>query len=242
MRIAAFQRFPIFDDAEAAAEVILSDLLWADAHGVDLALFSESYLQGHSYRQHRVERRALSLDSPVFRSILEKLAPTRAPAVIGCFERRGEAVFNSAVVIEAGVLRGTYAKAYPIESGCAPGTDFPVWSRAGRTFGINICNDTNYPDAADRLVAQGADLICCPINMVLRPLKAEIWREESLEHMRSCARRTKRWYMCCDAVGAVDEGPDRWFGYGCTAIIAPDGSVIGQAVEGVEDVVMADLP
>jgi predicted amidohydrolase len=83
MRIAAFQRFPIFDDAEAAADVILSDLLWADAHGVDLALFSESYLQGHSYRQSLIERRAVSLDSPVFLSILEKLAPTRATAVIG---------------------------------------------------------------------------------------------------------------------------------------------------------------
>ncbi|MBB3388795.1 hypothetical protein FHT82_001518 [Rhizobium sp. BK275] len=61
----------------------MSDLLWADAHGVDLALFSESYLQGHSYRQSLIERRAVSLDSPVFLSILEKLAPTRATAVIG---------------------------------------------------------------------------------------------------------------------------------------------------------------
>lgn len=242
MRIAAFQRFPIFDNAEAVADVILRDLLWADAHDVDLALFSESYLQGHSYRQHRVERRAMSLDSPAFLSILEKLAPAKATAIIGCFERRGDTVFNSAVVVEGGVLRGTYAKAYPLESGCLPGTEFPVWSRSGRTFGINICNDTNYSDAADRLVAQGADLICCPINMVLRPIKAEIWREEPLEHLRSCARRTKRWYMCCDAVGAVDYEADEWFSYGNTAIIAPDGSVIGKAVEGVEDVVMADLP
>jgi len=45
--------------------------------------------------------------------------------------------------------------------------------------------------------------------------------------------------MCCDAVG---ENPHGWFGYGCTSIIAPNGSVIGKAAEGVEDVVMADLP
>lgn len=210
MRIAAFQRFPIFDDAEAAADAILSDLLWADAHGVDLALFSESYLQGHSYRQSLVEGRALSLDSPAFLSILEKLAPTKATAIVGCFERRGEAVFNSAVVIEAGVLRGTYAKAYPIESGCAPGTDFPVWSRAGRTFGINICNDTNYPDAADRLVARGADLICCPTTWCCGPSRP-----------KSGARN--RWSTCAPARGGRSAGT-------CAAMLSVKTQTAGSAM------------
>lgn len=63
MRIASFQRFPISDDVERAAQKLFGDLQWADDNHVDLALFPECYLQGHSYDRSVIERRALTPDA-----------------------------------------------------------------------------------------------------------------------------------------------------------------------------------
>ena len=238
MRIAAFQRSPIFDDPDKAGKVVLRDLIWADEQGVDLAVFPESYLQGHSYDRSLIERRAVSLDSPVMRRFLDGASAIRATAILGLFERRGDSIFNSAMVIEGGRFAGVYAKAFPIEDGCSPGTEYPVWLSGKWKFGINICNDMNYPQAAEQLTQQGANLICAPHNVMLRPEKAEAWRLRSVENLQACARRTGCWIVSADVAGP---GNDGWFSYGCTAIVRPDGMVASRTTELVEDVAILDL-
>jgi 5-aminopentanamidase len=239
MRVAAFQRFPIFDDPVRIGETVLRDLTWADQQGVDLAVFPESYLQGHSYDRTLIERRASTLDSPAMRDLLDGFSAIKATAILGLFERRGDSIFNSAMVIESGRSAGIYAKAYPLEDGCSPGSQYPVWNKGKWRFGINICNDTNYPQAADQLTRQGANLICAPINNMLRPKKAEVWRVRSVECLRACARRTGCWVVSADVAG---QGIDGWFSYGCTVIVQPDGTIASRTTELVEDVAVFDLP
>lgn len=238
MRIAAFQRFPIFDDIGRAAEVIVRDLAWADDNGVDLALFPECFLQGHSYDGAVVERRAVAPDDPQGLTLLDRLSAFRVAAVIGFFERRGTLVHNSAMLVEAGRVRGVYAKANPFEAGCTPGTAFPVWQQAGWTFGINICSDLRLPETSSALAAQGARLICCPLNMMLRRKKAPLWRGPALQALQTAARANDAWVVSADVTG--DNG-DGWLSYGCTAVVRPDGSVVAQAREGIEETVMFDL-
>jgi predicted amidohydrolase len=108
MRVAAFQRFPIFDDPVRIGETVLRDLTWADLQGVDLAVFPESYLQGHSYDRTLIERRAASL---AMRDLVDGFSAIKATAILGLFERRGDSIFNSAMVIESGRSAGIYAKA-----------------------------------------------------------------------------------------------------------------------------------
>jgi predicted amidohydrolase len=108
MRVAAFQRFPIFDDPVRIGETVLRDLTWADQQGVDLAVFPESYLQGHSYDRTLIERRAASL---AMRDLVDGFSAIKATAILGLFERRGDSIFNSAMVIENGRSAGIYAKA-----------------------------------------------------------------------------------------------------------------------------------
>ena len=148
-------------------------------------------------------------------------------------------IFNSAMVIQGGRFAGIYAKVFPIEDGCSPGTQYPVWNEGKWKFGINICNDTNYPEAARQLTRQGANLICAPINNMLRPKKAEIWRVRSVENLQVCARRTGCWVATADVAG---QGNDGWFSYGCTVIIRPDGTIANRTRELVEDVAVFDLP
>ena len=148
----------------------------ADQQGVDLAVFPESYLQGHSYSQSLIERRAASLESPAVREVLDGLTGVRATAIIGLFERRGEVIFNSAMVIQRGRLAGVYSKAFPLEDGCSLELNIPSGKKGIGTSGSISATTQIIPKPPQPLTKQGAKLICVPINNMLRPGKAEIWR------------------------------------------------------------------
>lgn len=239
MRVAAFQRLAMFDVVDKTGDVLARDLAWAEEQGIDLALFPECYLQGHSYDKEIARRRALSLDDPALKSLINRCASGKTTAIIGLFERRGEAICNSAVVVKAGQICGVYAKAHPLESGCVPGTDFPVWTLRDWRFGINICSDLRYPYTAARLARRGAGLICNPVNLMLRPHKAEKWHKPCLSGLQTCAKHTGCWVMSADVVGGNDDG---WLSYGSTAIVDPNGVVVAKAKPYSEDVLVFDLP
>ncbi|WP_160007108.1 carbon-nitrogen hydrolase family protein [Rhizobium sp. 18055] len=238
MRIATFQRFPVFDDAKTAAGRILRDLSWADDNNVDLAIFPECYLQGHSYDRSINERRALAIDDPVLLELLDPLSALKTAAIIGFIERRDAFVYNSAMLVEGGAVSGVYAKANPLEEGCKPGEDFPVWQRAGRTFGINICSDFRKPRLARKLVTRGASVICALLNMMIRADKVDHWREPAIESLRSCAIANGCWVVSSDVVG--DKG-DGWMSCGCTLAVRPDGTVVEKVAEWDEGAILLDI-
>jgi 5-aminopentanamidase len=240
MRIAAFQRFAIFDDPAEVAQNLRRDLVTADQQGVDLAVFPESYFQGPSYGRQLIERRAESLDGPAIRKLVNSLSDIKATVILGLFERRQKLIFNSAAVIETGRIAGVYAKASPIEDGCSPGTQYPVWNKGKWRFGINICNDMNFPhNVEDQLTLQSVNIVCVPINNMLRPRKAEMWRVRSVENLQACAQRTRCWVVSADVTGRRHDG---WLSYGCTVIVRPDGTIASRATELSEDVAIIDLP
>ena len=239
MRIAAFQRLALFDAVEQAAEVLARDLAWAEAEGIDLALFPECYLQGHSYNEAIARRRALSLNDPGLNALVARFAGGKTTAVVGFFERRDDGVYNSALVVKSGRIIGVYAKAHPLEKGCMPGTDFPIWEEGNWRFGINICADLRYPYTARRVAKKGAGLICNPVNLMLRPHKAEMWHKPGISGLQICARHTSCWVMASDVVGSNDDG---WVSYGSTAIVDPNGVVVAKAKPYCEDVLVFDLP
>ncbi len=238
MRIAAFQRFPIFDDGAAVIDRLLSDLSWADQQGVQLALFPECHLLGHSYEDAVVKRRAIRTGGAIWQELLTRLEPISTAAIIGNFERHDHHITNSALLIEAGRVTGRYAKAYPNECGVTAGEDFPVFIRSGLRFGINICNDANYSAPAQHLAAKGAKLICYPLNNIVRPATAEAWRTRSVSNLTARARQTGCWVMSADVAGNVGQRVS----YGCTMIVSPEGEIVARSPEGAEGVAVFDLP
>jgi predicted amidohydrolase len=141
VRIAAFQRVQVFDDAEAVVARVLADLSCADMGGVDLAVFPECHLLGHSYDPATIEARAIDVEDERSRAVFALLAPVTATVILGSFERGAAGVTNSALVIENGRVVGRYAKRHPNEPGVVAGTLSPVFVRGGTAYGINICND-----------------------------------------------------------------------------------------------------
>ena len=100
--------------------------------------------------------------------------------VAGIYEREGEAVYNTAVLIDRkGALAGTYRKVClpreEIDGGITPGNDFPVFDTDFGRIGMMICWDVYFPEPARMLARQGAEVILMPIwggNLTLAKARA----------------------------------------------------------------------
>src|SRR5690606_24695809 len=83
------------------------------------------------------------------------------------FERRGDAVLNTASVISPdGEVVTRYSKMFPFmpyEAGVAAGNEFVIWSVPDvGTFGLSICYDMWFPETTRTLAARGAEVIIHP--------------------------------------------------------------------------------
>ena len=85
-----------------------------------------------------------------------------------------------AVVVERGVLTGRYRKTHLLrgEALFTPGTESPVFEVGDLRFGINICYDTNFPEAARKVAEHGATLLVCCANNMLPRKAAEDWNRK----------------------------------------------------------------
>lgn len=88
------------------------------------------------------------------------------------YEKRGDAVYNSAVVIDRrGQIVGVYEKRHPVtssfdftqfESGVTPGQELKVFDLDFGRIGILLCFDINWPGDWARLKEMGAEVVFWP--------------------------------------------------------------------------------
>ena len=87
--------------------------------------------------------------------------------LLGLFQREGDAVRNSAVLIdENGSLAGCYDKVHlavggESESGILPGDAFPIFHTIGR-IGCNICMDISRPNQREWSASTAPTFFSCP--------------------------------------------------------------------------------
>ena len=237
LRLAAFQPHAIENDVAAVVQRLQRNLAWCDSQGVQLAIFPECFLQGYASDRATIAGRALALDGPQWAAVLAALSDCRCVFVLGLMERRDTCFYNTAVLVQAGRLLGRYAKTHPNEAGFDAGDAYPVFEVAGWRVGINICHDANFPEAALRLGAQGAQLLCYPLNNMLAPATAARWREKSVDNLFQRARDTGCWVVSSDVVGASGDK----LSHGCTSVVAPDGTLAARVAEDVVGAAVFDI-
>lgn len=159
MRIAAYQVPEYRLDLESALTK-----LTATAPDVDLACYPEGFLQGYLTDNTAVEH-AIDLSSDAFRHVLSRLEPVQPALVFGLIERSGDRIFNTAVLVRAGQLLGTYRKRHLLagESCFTPGEDTPVFDLDSTLIGINICYDLQYPDGIAAINPTGTVVTQVPV-------------------------------------------------------------------------------
>lgn len=111
---------------------------------------------------------AESIPGPTTERLGEVARARKTYIVAGIYEREGQAIYNTAVLIDRqGTVVGKYRKVYlpreEIEAGLTPGSDYPVFRTDFGKVGMMICWDAQYADPARGLALRGAELILVPI-------------------------------------------------------------------------------
>jgi 5-aminopentanamidase len=227
VRIGACQTPEILGDVDAAVACIRGFCEQAEPEGADLLLFPECFLQGYLVIGSHVRRHALDLGSARFRSVAASLADVEPVLVVGVIERSGGRLYNSAVVLEHGQVSGVYRKTHlvPGEMIFSAGDKYPVFEVKGLRYGISICHDTRFADAAARIAGQGARVLLVPAQNMMRRQVAETWKPRHNQIRAERVRETGMWLVSADVTG---ERWDTHVGYGPTSVMNPSGEVVAQ--------------
>ena len=226
LKIAACQLPDVRMDTEQTLNTMLRYATKAEAQNVELVCFPECYLQGYVLVKNVTAKLALDLTSPEFRATLQRLSEIKPTLVFGLIESRKQKLYNTAVVVKQGKLLGAYRKSNLLkgEHLFEAGSGYPVFNIKTFKFGINICYDMNFSECAAALAEQGAHLLVCPSNNMMRYDVAEKWKTKHNESRSQRARESGLWIISSDVTGERDGR----ISYGPTAVINPQGKVVDQ--------------
>jgi predicted amidohydrolase len=226
LKVAACQLPEVREDIDRTLGWMEMYLAEADRQQVDLVCFPECYLQGYLCDARAANEQAVALSSSAFDAVLLRLSEFRCMFVFGLIEKYNGNLFNSAAVVHHGKLIGCYRKTHLLsgEFMFKPGAAYPIFEKNGLRFGINICYDTNFSESAAALANQGAQLILCPANNMMRPEVAELYKPLHNEVRAQRAREYAVWLISSDVTGQRDGRVS----YGPSAVIDPAGNVVAQ--------------
>jgi predicted amidohydrolase len=238
VRVAAAQTPEFVEDVPGAFAYLLDVV--EEARGASLLCFPEGFLQGYLTQAESAQRVAMDLSGPQFANLLGQLPEDAPMIVVGLIEAEGKDLYNTAAVIHRRALAGRYRKQHLLgrERCFRRGEAVPTFEVDGLRFGINICFDTNFADAAMSVAQQGASLLLCPANNMLpRPAAIE-WRDRHNAVRGERCRETGLWFMSADVTGERDER----VGWGPTAVLTPSGEVAAQLPLDAPGLLVFDVP
>ncbi|MBV9927817.1 MAG: carbon-nitrogen hydrolase family protein [Acidobacteria bacterium] len=241
MKVAAYQTpLPTTDPAEVVG-LIRAQVARCESEGVDILCCPEGALGGLADYASRPADIALDVEAGQLDELLTPLPSGGVATIIGFTELgRGGRLYNSAAVWHRGTVVGLYRKLYPAinSSVYAAGDKLPVFSVGGLTFGIIICNDSNYYEPARLMAAKGAAALFVPTNNGLPPTKAG---PGLVAEARNCdiARAVENsvFVIRADVAGRTEDAVS----YGSSGIVSPDGVVLQAARQLGPDFVAADI-
>jgi predicted amidohydrolase len=240
VRIAAAQTVEFREDIKAALNCAADFTARAEAKGASLLCFPEGFLQGYLTDETPARRNALDLASPAFTAVLDLFPKSGPMIVMGLIEVEHKRLFNTAIVVHRGVLIGRYRKAHLLggEQIFDTGSDSRIFEVDGLRFGINICYDTNFPEATRKIADLGASLIVCPANNMSRRETAERLKQVHNSVRGERCRETGLWLISADVTGERD-GRICW---GPTSVLNPAGEVVAQLPLEKPGLLVFDIP
>jgi predicted amidohydrolase len=239
VKVAAYQAPLLRSGSLDTVDLIRTRVEWCESHDVAILCCPEAILGGLA--DHAADPHEFAMDArgEQLARALAPLASDTVTTIVGFTEMTGTGrLHNTAAVFHRGLVVGLYRKLYPAinRSIYAAGDRMPVFQIDGLTFGIMICNDSNYPEPARMMVAKGATALFIPTNNGLPPEKADVAAHArkvdialAIEHGVSVIR--------ADVAGRADG----MVSYGSSGIVDSRGSVLQSTQPLTEDLIVADL-
>ncbi len=154
----------------------------AAANGAKIILLSELFERKYFCQERRYEYYEMAthiLENPAVKYFQELCAELKVVMPISIYEKDGNELYNSVVMIDAdGKLLGVYRKThipddhyYQEKFYFVPGnTGFKVFDTAYGRVGVGICWDQWFPETARCLALGGADIILYPTAIGSEPI------------------------------------------------------------------------
>jgi predicted amidohydrolase len=241
MRVAACQAPLDAISSSGIVSLIREQVDRCESAGVDILCCPEGVLGGLADYVERPASMAIDAGSGQLADVLAPLSNETVTTIVGFTEIDGAgALYNSAAVLHRGVVIGVYRKLHPAinRSVYRAGSETPVFSVGGVTFGIIICLDSMFAEPARAMAAKGARVLFVPSNNGLPPHKGG---PELVSDARRCdvehAVEHELYVARADVAGRAGE----LVSYGSSAIVGPDGTVIASAAQLRADLIVAEI-
>lgn len=226
--------------------------------GVQIFLLQELFETPYFCQDQLDKHFALAHDagnSPLIKHFQLLAAELSIVLPLSFFERRGNAYFNSLVVIDAdGSLSEVYRKSH-IPDGVGyqekfyfnPGdTGFRVFQTKYARIGVGICWDQWFPEAARCMVLRGAQLLFYPSAIGSEPQDPSL---DSRSHwtrvMQGHAGANLVPLVACNRIGTETSqaAPEKQFitFYGSSFIAGPTGELLASASADTEEIISAEF-
>ena len=239
MKLAAYQAPLLPGGSMAALDLIADRVKWCEPEGVDILCCPEAVLGGLADDAQCPADFAIDVESGQLETLLAPLASKSVTTIVGFTETVGDGkLYNAAAVFHDGRVLGIYRKRHPAirRSVYSAGDQSPVFTVGALSFGIMICNNSNYPELAADMAARGASVIFVPSNNSLPPERADvvaITRAVDIARARDNAVTIMR----ADVAGRT---ADR-VSFGSSAIVDARGTVLRAAEALKEDILVAEV-
>jgi 5-aminopentanamidase len=239
MRVAAYQAPLLLSGSMEALELIRERVKWCETESVDILCCPEAVLGGLADDAKCLVDFAIDAGSGDLETLLASLASKSVTVILGFTETVGAGtLYNAAAVFHDRRVVGIYRKRHPAirKSVYSAGDQSPVFTVGPLSFGIMICNDSNYPELATDMVARGARAIFVPSNNSLPPEKADVVAlSRAVDITR--AKDNEVMIVRADVAGRT---ADR-VSFGSSAIVDAHGTVLRTGEPLSEDILVAEI-
>jgi predicted amidohydrolase len=151
VKVAAYQAPLLRSGSREAVDLIRTRVEWCESHGVAILCCPEAILGGLADYAPDPREFAIDARGDQLARALAPLASDTVTTIVGFTEVTGTGrLYNTAAILHKGAVLGLYRKLFPAlnRSVYDAGDRMPVFQVGRLTFGIVICNDSNYPEPA----------------------------------------------------------------------------------------------
>jgi predicted amidohydrolase len=225
MRIAVLQMQAVPGDVNANLDCIAAAAVKAADKGADLLIVPELAITGYGAGD-AIRDLAEAVDGPQVSRLTAMAGQAGLAVIAGFAERAGGQIYNSAVLVGAGLPPAVYRKSHLYGDYervlFAPGEPVAcIVPVAGLKVAMLICYDVEFPENVRRLAVAGADLVAVPTALPAGRFSALI--AERVISVRAFENQVFVAY-------ADHHGRDPLFTYaGLSQIAAPDGTALASA-------------
>lgn len=212
LRIGQVRAEPVKGDLNANFRTLTNLLERTDNGSCDVIVTSECFLDGYISTEEHVtadDLRDYAIDpaiDPRVATLADHARRLNAWIIFGCLRREGDAIFNTALVINRnGAIVGSYDKTHcqRHDRKHAPGAGLPVFDSEFGRFGVLICADRRWPETVRSLALQGARVIFNPTYGMACDLNLAMMRTRAYESEVFIAFTHPRQSLVTDPAGNV---------------------------------------